>query len=131
MDSLNILRRHPERDEVSRELHEFRADDIEKADAVLRDLCSNMGDNFRMCIPVQRDDSDMVLSRVIAYAAHFARAAAISEPSPWSPKNMDLETVMTRVVFNAVNGAKGMPLLWSEAQDLVLAALKTVKENGQ
>jgi len=49
-------------------MDEFKKDDIRLARKVLSDLCSNKGRYFRMTVPVQDDDSDMVLKRVIDQA---------------------------------------------------------------
>jgi len=40
-------------------------DDIKRAREILSDWCSNDGKKFRMCVPVQPDDSDEIMSRVI------------------------------------------------------------------
>ena len=62
-------------------INEFKPDDIQKAKAVLKDLCSNRGQYFRMSIPVDRDDSDMVLSRVIKFAEKAVLQAALDKGS--------------------------------------------------
>lgn len=46
----------------------LKPDDITHARKILSELCQGTH-NWRMCVPVQPDDSDMVLARVIEAAA--------------------------------------------------------------
>jgi hypothetical protein len=66
-------------DDAQADLHSITdaADDIAKARALISAMCR--GDRWRMCVPVQRDDSDILLTRVLdgyetALATRFVAA---------------------------------------------------------
>lgn len=58
-------------------INDFHPDDIGRAQKILGELCDG-NHRWRMSIPAQRDDSDMVLSRVIRQAA----SAETQRPCP-------------------------------------------------
>lgn len=57
----------------------LKADDIKRARQILSELCKGTH-NWRMCVPVQADDSDMVLARVIRAAEKFQTASEGGQP---------------------------------------------------
>lgn len=63
-------------------------DDIKRAREILSDWCSNDGKKFRMCVPVQPDDSDEIMSRVID-AAEASRPVDAALKSPPEIEGLD------------------------------------------